>query len=133
MRELRNVVQRAAILGPRTGAGTIGVADLGLPDSQQPPFAVAIASPPAAAAPAAPPRLADGERTPDEDEWPRVADNDDTPGDLLCLAGRTFESIERAVLAWALARNGGSRRRAARALGIPRSTFCDKVKRYGAV
>ena len=52
-------------------------------------------------------------------------------GDALHLAGRTFDEIEREVLAWALRRNAGSRRRAARALAMARSTFCDKVKRYG--
>jgi DNA-binding NtrC family response regulator len=49
----------------------------------------------------------------------------------LPLRGRTFQEIERAVLAWALAGSGGSRRRAARSLAMARSTFCDKVKRYG--
>jgi two-component system nitrogen regulation response regulator GlnG len=52
-------------------------------------------------------------------------------GDTLGLAGRTFDEIEREVLSWALRRNAGSRRRAARALSMARSTFCDKVKRYG--
>ena len=52
-------------------------------------------------------------------------------GDVLQLAGRTFDDIEREVLSWALRRNAGSRRRAARALCMARSTFCDKVKRYG--
>jgi DNA-binding NtrC family response regulator len=50
---------------------------------------------------------------------------------LLALSGRSFDQIERAVFVWALDQNGGSRRRAARALGLPRSSFCDKVKRYG--
>ena len=45
--------------------------------------------------------------------------------------GSTFDEIEREVFGWALRRNDGSRRRAARALGVARSTFCDKVKRYG--
>jgi DNA-binding NtrC family response regulator len=49
----------------------------------------------------------------------------------LALRGQTFDQIERAVFGWALRRHDGSRRRAARALEIPRSSFCDKVKRYG--
>lgn len=51
--------------------------------------------------------------------------------DNLPMRGRTFDQIERAVFVWALAQNGGSRRQAARALGLPRSSFSDKVKRYG--
>ena len=51
--------------------------------------------------------------------------------DALQLVGRSFDEIEREVLSWALRRNAGSRRRAARALSMARSTFCDKVKRYG--
>jgi two-component system nitrogen regulation response regulator GlnG len=52
------------------------------------------------------------------------------PSDAIWLEGRTFDEIEREILGWALRRNAGSRRRAARALAIARSTFCDKVKRY---
>jgi DNA-binding NtrC family response regulator len=48
----------------------------------------------------------------------------------LSLPNRSFAEIERIVLTWALRRNGGSRRRAAKALSIARSTFCDKVKKY---
>ena len=44
---------------------------------------------------------------------------------------RTFDQIEREVLKWALHQQGGSRRRAARSLAMPRSTLCDKVRRYG--
>ena len=53
------------------------------------------------------------------------------PDDAIRIGGRTFDEIEREVFAWALRRNAGSRRRAARALAVARSTFCDKVKRYG--
>ena len=104
VRELRNIVRRAAILT----SDAIGEADLELP------------------APA-PFRLAD--------EPPRApaASVDLAPasGDALDLTGRTFDEIEREVLSWALRRNAGSRRRAARSLSMARSTFCDKVKRYG--
>jgi two-component system, NtrC family, nitrogen regulation response regulator GlnG len=111
VRELRNVLRRAAVLT----RDWIGEADLEL-------------------APAAPFRLG-------EDDAPTAAPltvarepaapADVPAGDALSLAGRTFDDIEREVLAWALRRNGGSRRRAARALAMARSTFCDKVKRYG--
>ena len=111
VRELRNVVRRAAVLT----RDWIGEADLEL-------------------APLAAYRLGE------EDAPPAVAltvarepisPADPPDGDALRLAGRTFDDIEREVLAWALRRNGGSRRRAARALAMARSTFCDKVKRYG--
>jgi len=110
VRELRNVLRRAAVLT----RDWIGESDLELAPA---PF-----------------RLG-------EDDLPvstpftvarEPAGPADVPGsDALCLAGRTFDDIEREVLAWALRRNGGSRRRAARALAMARSTFCDKVKRYG--
>jgi len=113
VRELRNVIRRAAIVTQDRPDGRIDAADL---DLQTPrPFRfgdAALASGPRAAddVPAAPARL---------------------PDDALLLEGRTFDDIERQILSWALRRNGGSRRRAARALAIARSTFCDKVKRFG--
>jgi DNA-binding NtrC family response regulator len=51
--------------------------------------------------------------------------------DVIALPGRRFREIEADVFAWALQQNGGSRRQAASALGVSRSTFCDRVKRYG--
>ncbi len=151
VRELGNVIRRAVVLA----AGTIGVAELGLADAtgttgpaESEETAATALAPRTVVSPANPPRLADGESGPLWAAAPagaRRADRAgigtsidvdarievDVRGDQLCLAGRTFESIERAVLLWALARNGGSRRRAARSLGVPRSTFCDKVRRYG--
>src|SRR5437764_736928 len=50
------------------------------------------------------------------------------PDDAIQIGGRSFDEIEREIFGWALRRNDGSRRRAARALRIARSTFCDKVK-----
>jgi DNA-binding NtrC family response regulator len=47
------------------------------------------------------------------------------------VSGRTLAEIEKSVFEWALLRNGGSRRQAARALAVPRSTFCDRARRYG--
>jgi DNA-binding NtrC family response regulator len=104
VRELRNVVRRAAVLT----RDAIGEADLEL----APPPALRLGEEPAPQVLSCAPTAA-------------------TDGDALYLAGRTFDEIEREVLAWALRRNAGSRRRAARALAMARSTFCDKVKRYG--
>jgi transcriptional regulator with GAF, ATPase, and Fis domain len=103
VRELRNVLRRAAILT----RDVIGETDLELRGIE--PFR--LGEEPAPPMPVVP-------RPPVE-------------GDSLSLSGRTFEQIEREVLAWALRRNAGSRRRAARSLDMARSTFCDKVKRYG--
>ena len=67
----------------------------------------------------------DGGITPGPVETPRP------PADSLQLRGRTFAEIERDVYSWSLRENGGSRRRAAKALSIARSTFCEKVKKLG--
>jgi transcriptional regulator with GAF, ATPase, and Fis domain len=111
VRELRNVVRRAAVLAP----GRIGAVDLELPP--QTPF-----------------RLGEEPSTPAPPSmlppWP-VLVRPAVLGDALALEGRTFDEIEREVLSWALRRSAGSRRRAARSLAMARSTFCDKVKRYG--
>jgi DNA-binding NtrC family response regulator len=151
IRELRNVLWRAAILCPhRIGADVLELSqrDYGAPDV------------PHRFSPIEPLRLADGEGA--VQGWPpgvplvdargkdlerivvshgSAADDatnredrmtvEQMTGDLLPLAGRTFDQIERAVLGWSLRQHGGSRRRAARALAMPRSTLCDKVKRYG--
>ena len=110
VRELRNVLRRAAILTLEH----IGEADLELPtpapfrlrEEEAPPVLARAAAPSTPAAPA-------------------------LDADVLRLPGRTFDDIEREVLSWALRRNAGSRRRATRALAMARSTFCDKVRRYG--
>ena len=107
VRELRNVLRRAAILT----RDEIGEADLELPR----PASFRLGEEPAPPVP--PPAAASVALAAD--------------GDALHLPGRTFDEIEREVLAWALRRNAGSRRRAARSLAMARSTFCDKVKRYG--
>jgi two-component system nitrogen regulation response regulator GlnG len=128
VRELRNVLRRAAILTHER----IGEADLELGPApattfrfgeEQAPLALTSASDVTAMLTSAggPPAGAGG----------ALAPAPATEGDALHLAGRTFDEIEREVLAWALRRNAGSRRRAARALAMARSTFCDKVKRYG--
>jgi len=51
--------------------------------------------------------------------------------ELLVLSGKKFDELERDIIASALRRSGGNRRQAAYDLGIPKSTLCDKVKRYG--
>ena len=44
---------------------------------------------------------------------------------------RTYLELEREILARTITRHGGNKRAAAQALGIPKSTLCDKAKRYG--
>jgi DNA-binding NtrC family response regulator len=51
--------------------------------------------------------------------------------DHLPMSGRSYRDMERHIIGWALRRHGGSRRQAAKALGISRSTFCDRVRRLG--
>jgi two-component system nitrogen regulation response regulator GlnG len=121
VRELRNVIRRAAILTK----DVISDADLELPSRV--PFWLGEGQAPATRSMASEPGVGGMPSMPrPEGAAPEVG-----VGDMLELAGRTFDEIERAVLSWALRRNAGSRRRAARALSMARSTFCDKVKRYG--
>jgi two-component system, NtrC family, nitrogen regulation response regulator GlnG len=107
VRELRNVIRRAAILTSGRPDRQIGAEALELP-------------------PAAPFRLADAGT--DDRLTPIAAPP--AMDDAIRIDGRTFDEIEREVFSWALRRNAGSRRRAARALAVARSTFCDKVRRY---
>jgi two-component system nitrogen regulation response regulator GlnG len=109
VRELRNVIRRAAILTGGRADGRIDAEVLELP-------------PPAAF------RLADGGGG--APSQTRVAELGLFPGGFVRIAGRRFDEIERDIYSWALRENGGSRRRAARALSVARSTFCDKVRRY---
>jgi transcriptional regulator with GAF, ATPase, and Fis domain len=114
VRELRNTIRRAAILVGQRADGRIDVDALELPAPAA--FRLAEGSagqPPTGDAPPAPP--------------PAPA----LPDDAIRIGGRSFYDIEREVFAWALRRHEGSRRRAARSLGVARSTFCEKVKRYG--
>jgi two-component system, response regulator FlrC len=132
VRELRNVMRRAAILSsgmnPFTtnSSGEIGVDALELP-SASPRLSDARGDGASAASTRA--RLSDDLASSPADSPTELVE----PGDVLPLANQTFAQIERAVLMWALRRHGGNRRRAARALKIARSTFCDKVKRYQLV
>jgi DNA-binding NtrC family response regulator len=130
IRELRNVIRKAAIL---TGA-CIDVASLELPPP--PTFRIAESSPS--------PRLAevDAAGTGGTDITTTAAAmtpvpigdamlaHGHSPAELLVRSGVSFEEMERAVFTEALRQNNGSRRRAARALAVARSTFCDKVKKY---
>jgi DNA-binding NtrC family response regulator len=106
VRELRNVVRRAAILsGSRIDVPAL---ELDVPAGCDLRLAAHAAEEPAPP----PPRL---------------------DGDLLALPGKSFGELEREIFGWALRRTSGSRRRAAALLGISRSTFCDRVKRFGVV
>jgi two-component system response regulator HupR/HoxA len=51
--------------------------------------------------------------------------------DMVKLFGRPYQEIEREVLLRTVARHGGNRTAAAHELQIPKSTLCEKVKRYG--
>ena len=112
VRELRNAIRRAAILTAGRGDGRIDAEVLELPSPS--PFRLGESGTPAPAASPLAPGGGDAQ----------------LPDGAIRIVGRTFDEIEREVFAWALRRNAGSRRRAARALAVARSTFCDKVKRY---
>ena len=119
VRQLQNLVRRAAIRCP----DTIATEALDLPARS-------------GGGPAAPlARGAEVGRARSLDQPTRLADAEGPePGprpDLLPIGNRTLDEIERSIYDWALRENGGSRRQAARALGVARSTFCDKVKRFG--
>ncbi len=108
VRELRNVIRRAAFLTE----GLIDAAALEMDDGRHTSLAQRAAELPPADGPAGPVAAA-------------------AHPDHLPMVGRSYRELERQILGWALRRHGGSRRRAAQALGISRSTFCDRVKRLG--
>jgi DNA-binding NtrC family response regulator len=142
LRELRNVVRRAAILSERC----IDVGALELPAS--PCFRVgetlagmrlaeidripsSSANDTISTAPAnPPPATASPPFTTPPAEPSSAAPPAPPPTDSLPIRGRTFAEMERDIFSWYLREHGGSRRRAARALAIARSTFCEKVKKY---
>jgi len=119
VRELRNTLRRAAALSD----GTIdsGLLDIESSTAFASPCEIRLASHAADSADinhlqGAQPALLSG-----------------TEGDVLALAGKTFEQMQTAIFRWALRRSSGSRRRAAMSLGISRSTFCDRVRKLGLV
>jgi two-component system nitrogen regulation response regulator GlnG len=114
VRELRNTVRRAAALTDR--CIECGDLDLDMPMRSEPRCELRLAS-----------RAADAPRAPSLGQL--LAAGHDTVGDVLPLAGKTFEQMQAAIFGWALQKNQGSRRRAAQSLGISRSTFCDRVRR----
>jgi transcriptional regulator with PAS, ATPase and Fis domain len=59
-----------------------------------------------------------------------VAASPESALDLLPLGGHTLETIERVAIKQTLQLNGGSRVRAAKALGIAASTLYEKLKKY---
>jgi DNA-binding NtrC family response regulator len=103
VRELRNAVRRAVILTERhIDAGALELGPAARCDLRLAPRAADGRAPPASPS---------GE-------------------DVIALPGKSFLDIHKEVLGWSLRRAGGSRRRAAALLGMSRSTFCDRVKRY---
>ncbi len=130
VRELRNVVRRAAILSEEC----ITEADLELPQLDRVALELSRSQ---SSNPSSGPLLDRSTFAPfrlGEEASPAPSPGPESRvvmGDTLRLDGLSFDEIERQVLGWALRRSAGSRRRAARALSMARSTFCDKVKRYG--
>ncbi|HEX2574634.1 MAG TPA: sigma 54-interacting transcriptional regulator [Polyangia bacterium] len=53
------------------------------------------------------------------------------PHDLSVLDGQRIVEVERMMIDRALRRSKGNRRVAAQELGMPKSTLCDKMRRYG--
>ena len=140
LRELRNVIRRAAILSERR----IDVSALELPAA--PRFRVGetlagmrlaeIDRPSSSGVSDAMTAAASPERGALEPPPPEPQPTEPRPSpappaaDSLPMRGRTFAEMERDIFSWYLREHGGSRRRAARALAIARSTFCEKVKKY---
>jgi two-component system nitrogen regulation response regulator GlnG len=118
VRELRNTLRRAAALSD----GAIGSAALGL----ELPVAFPSTCDLRLASHAADAPLGAAQDAALPSPRPFGAE-----GDTLALTGKTFEEMQTAIFRWALCRSRGSRRRAAQALGISRSTFCDKVRKLG--
>ncbi|HEY5284853.1 MAG TPA: sigma-54 dependent transcriptional regulator [Polyangia bacterium] len=118
VRELRNTLRRAAALCD--GVIDSSTLDLGEPATFPLPCEVRLAS-----------RAADAPDVTQRLGTPPSLATSAAHNDVLDLAGKTFEEMQTAIFRWALQRNRGSRRRAAMALGISRSTFCDRVRRLG--
>jgi DNA-binding NtrC family response regulator len=121
VRELRNSLRRAAALSDGViDSAALGLEFPGMPAAFAPACEIRLAS-----------RAADAAECAQEPAGLPGPSFPDAEGDVLALAGRTFEQMQNAIFRWALLRNRGSRRRAAMALGISRSTFCDRVRKLG--
>lgn len=114
VRELRNALRRAMVLSDRV----IGPEHLELCEFPRADDA---------------PQTSRAADAPDWPASPPSPDLDRLAQDLLPLQGRPYVELEKEILAWALDRNGGSQRQAARALGISRSTFSDRIRRLGVI
>jgi len=117
VRELRNTVRRAAALVD--GCIERSALDLDVPLPAEPRCDLRLST-----------RAADAPHEPSSADF--LMTSDQTEGDVLPLAGKTFQQMQAAIFGWALRRSQGSRRRAAQALGISRSTFCDRIRRLGS-
>lgn len=118
VRELRNTLRRAAALSDsRIDSAALG---LELPIAFPSTCEVRLAS-----------RAADAPECPAPIAVRPSSVSISAEGDVLALAGKTFEEMQNAIFRWALTRSRGSRRRAAQSLGISRSTFCDRVRKLG--
>jgi two-component system nitrogen regulation response regulator GlnG len=121
VRELRNTLRRAAALVD--DCIDCAALDLDLPLPAEPTCDLRLVTRAADAAPVPVPAMPSFAAF--------LATGGDTEGDVLPLAGKTFEQMQTAIFCWALRRSRGSRRQAAHSLGISRSTFCDRIRRLG--
>ena len=76
--------------------------------------------------------MGDGlEVRPEDVVFPKETPRPPTGEASVRIDGRSIVDIEKDVLRWAFDRYEGNRTQAAAALGMAKSTLCDKVKRYG--
>lgn len=109
VRELRNVVRRAALMSPeRIDCAAIELDGPAYATPCELRLATHAAESAAPVASVARPEIAD----------------------TLWLPSKSYLHMEKEIYVWAL-RRYGSRRRAAKTLGISRSTFCDRINRLG--
>jgi len=116
VRELRNTLHRAVALVDDTI--DCAVLDLDVPLRSESSCELRLAS-----------RAADAADITDTERVSSGAAS--TDGDWLPLAGKTFQQMQSAIFGWAIRKSRGSRRQAAKTLGISRSTFCDRVRKLG--
>ncbi|MCC7538344.1 MAG: sigma-54-dependent Fis family transcriptional regulator [Deltaproteobacteria bacterium] len=116
--ELAQVIERAAARseGPRLTRADL---DLAGPTPAQDDFAVELDAMEPNASPSMGPAAGAEPVAPTPSDPPTAPD------------GGTYEELERRILAEALWRASGNKSEAARALGLKRTTFQDKLRRYG--